>query len=256
MPAATSKLILTYTPPAAALNSGVAVIDTNVTYEAQSVGALDIPISTPVGTIFEVPFGSIAGAQVAIIRNLTANAIGIRINGFGADVVTSPAATILSSLITLANELKSRYNSHIANTNGAFHAVADTANAVTSPNATDLTSAQTLLNEIKADYNAHIINTGGVYHAVNDTLNTITSVDASSLPTAIALANELKVDFNAHRIQSVHFGIDMFRLEAGGTWSMVQPLIPNLNPISSASVTILTAPATVSEFVQFWVFGT
>lgn len=256
MPAVTVKTIVTYTPPAAAANSGIAVIDTSITYEAQSVGVLDVPVATPVGTSFQVPFGSIAGAQLVAIRNLTANAIGVKINGSGLDVVSSPDATILSTLLTLSNELKTRYNSHIANTNGAVHAVADTANVVSAAAATDLATALTLLNEIKADVNAHLANTGGVYHAVADTANAVTSTNATDLPTAVVLANELKADYNRHRVQQVHYSTDLFNLEAGGTWCSAMPTIPSLNPVASASVTILTAPASVSEFIQYWIFGT
>lgn len=256
MPNANLILNLTYTPPASAQNSGIASIPVSITFDAQSVGVLDIPTSTPAGTIFQIPFGSIAGAQLVMVRNLTSNAIGLKINGDGADMVTSPNATILSSLVTLANELKSRYNSHIANTNGAFHAINDTTNVVTSANATDLASSITLLNEMKGDYNAHIANTGGSYHAVVDTANVVTSANGTDLPTAVVLANEMKGDFNNHRTQTIHYGIDLCRMESGGVWSYFQPTIPTLNALSSASISILTPPTTQTETIQYWCFGT
>jgi hypothetical protein len=255
MPTATVRLQLTYTPPAAASNSGVPVIDTPIVYEAQNVGTLDIPPGIAVGTVFQIPFGSIAGAQLLMIKNGTSNSVGVKINGAGPDFVASPDATILSSILTLANEIKSRYNAHIANTNGALHAVPDTANVVTSPNASDLPTAITLLNELKTDLNAHLINTGGAYHAVDDTANTVTSANASDLPTAVVLVNELKADFNNHRVQAVHYSTDTCRLESGGTFSYFQPTIPTVNPINSASVTILTAPG-ATEFISYWVLGT
>lgn len=254
MPTATAKLQLIYTPPAAASNSGIPVIETSVVYEAQNVGTLDIPAGTAVGTVFQIPFGSIGGAQVAIVRNLGASAIGLKINGVGADIVASPDATILSSIVALANEIKADYNSHIANLNGANHAVVDSANIITAANASDLATSLTLLNEIKADFNLHLANTGGAYHAIADTANVVTSANATDLPTAVVLANEIKADFNNHRNQQIHYNTDSFRLESGGTWSNIQPTIPTINPIGSVSITILTSPS-VTEYIQYWILG-
>lgn len=248
-------LSVVYTPPSAAQNTGNASMTVPITFEAQNVGVLDIPTSTPAGTVFEIPFGSISAAQLVIIKNLTPNAIGVKINGAGADIVSAPNATILSTLVALANELKADYNAHIANTNRPLHAVVDTANAVSAANASDLATAITLLNEIKADYNAHIANTGGAYHAVVDTANAVTSSNASDLPSAVVLANELKNDFNAHRTQQVHYVSDTFELETSGVWSSFQSAIPSTNPINSATVTINTPPSTTIGYVQFFVFG-
>lgn len=247
-------LAIVYTPPASPQNSGNASIAVPISFEAQNVGTMDIPAGTPSGTVLQIPFGSIAAAQVVVVRNLTSNAIGVKINGSGADLVEAPNATILSTLIALANEIKADYNSHIANTNGPFHAVVDSANIVTAPNASDLATAVTLLNEIKADYNAHIANTGGAYHAVADTANAVTSANASDLPTAVVLANEIKADFNAHRTQQVHYVNDTFQLETSGVWSNFQSTTPGLNAINSASVTINTPPSVIS-YIQYWVLG-
>jgi|SRR5690606_11467037 len=82
MPNVTINFGLTYTPPAAAQNSGQAVIATTAAYEAQSVGTLDIPTTITPASIIAVPFNAIDnGAQVFMIQNLTANPVGVRLNG-------------------------------------------------------------------------------------------------------------------------------------------------------------------------------
>lgn len=82
MPDVTINFGITYTPPAAAQNSGQAVLNTTASYQAQSVGTMDIPTTITPATVIPVPFNSIdVGAQVCVVRNSTLNPIGIRING-------------------------------------------------------------------------------------------------------------------------------------------------------------------------------
>lgn len=90
------------------------------------------------------------------------------------NVVTSPDATDLSSLIALVNELKTDFNAHIAD--ATVHNSADTTNVVTLPDATDIVSAVALLNAIKSSYEAHRIDT--TVHNAADTTNVVTAMDA------------------------------------------------------------------------------
>lgn len=77
----TATLSLQYTPPGAPVNSGVATLAAVGTYNANSVGTVDVPPGTVVGTTFSIPFSSIAAAKLCVIRNNMSSAIGIRING-------------------------------------------------------------------------------------------------------------------------------------------------------------------------------
>lgn len=115
------------------------------------------------------------------------------------DLVTEAAATDLATSVALANDCKTQYVAHIADTDA--HDAADATNTVAAADATDLATAITLLNEVKGDFNAHVVlaashrgigGAGGV-----DTL-TITTADATDQTTANALANAAKAAFNRH----------------------------------------------------------
>ncbi len=67
--------------------------------------------------------------------------------------ITAPAASDLATAITLANELKSDWGTHVGST--AIHFNADSTNVITANNATVLSDLHTLLNDIKAQFNAH-----------------------------------------------------------------------------------------------------
>lgn len=120
--------------------------------------------------------------------------------------VAPPAdiATYTADLITLANDIKAKYNLHIANT--TYHVAADTTNQITSPNATSLATAITLINEIRTDYNAHLTQTG--VHQMNDTVNPTSLAACTNLQTAIALAHDLQNRFNLHLSQNGVHGYD------------------------------------------------
>jgi hypothetical protein len=109
----------------------------------------------------------------------------------------------LSSAITLANAIKAKFNSHIAD--ATEHATStDTANVVTSPDATDLASLITLTNELTTDYDAHEgdaeLGAAWLYHdaqeAGNVSLAATTAV--TSIPTCIVRLNNMKTQFTAH----------------------------------------------------------
>jgi len=94
---------------------------------------------------------------------------------------------------TLANEIKSDYNTHAAST--TYHVAADT-NLVTSSDSTTLATVITLVNEIKVDFNAHLTESG--VHRTSDTFTTIIAADAIDLTSVYALLNELRTKYNAH----------------------------------------------------------
>lgn len=114
-----------------------------------------------------------------------------------ANTTAAATATNQATAETLANELKTDYNLHIAST--TYHAAADATNAVTSPNASEEATLVTLVNELKADINAHR-NQAGV-HVTNDSNHLITAADATNLATALTLVKEIKADYNAHLIE-------------------------------------------------------
>lgn len=120
-----------------------------------------------------------------------------------ATAMTSTAATAadLPTTITLANELKHKYNLHLAD--AVAHKVADVTNVVTSADAVDLASVETLLNSLKTEFNLHIAST--TYHYTADSSNTVSTANATNLSTAEALANAIQTSFNAH-IQSAPAG--------------------------------------------------
>lgn len=109
-----------------------------------------------------------------------------------------------ADLVTLANEIKSDYNTHRVST--VYHAAADSTNVVTSTNASDLATAITLLNEMRADYNAHLSQSG--VHQLSDATNSVSSPAATTLQSAVTLAHELQDKYNAHLLQMGVHGHD------------------------------------------------
>ena len=102
---------ITWTPPKAITNSGVSTLGTTGVYNAASVGTIDVPPGTVVGTVFSVPFGHIDSLKVIVIRNDMSSDIGVRINGSVTDnfeiaaggelhymAPTAPATTPITSL--------------------------------------------------------------------------------------------------------------------------------------------------------------
>lgn len=71
----------------------------------------------------------------------------------GVALASYAEAPDLATAITRANDVKAKYNTHIAST--TFHYNADATNSTAAANATDLASLITLLNELKGDFNAH-----------------------------------------------------------------------------------------------------
>ena len=102
---------------------------------------------------------------------------------------------LLTYLIRLANDLKTKYNAHIVSL--TEHSATGVTNAVTSPNATDLESLLTLTNELLADYEAHLshsaIHPGAVASSFRLEERSVTTIFGA----ANALAN-MKAKYNLH----------------------------------------------------------
>jgi len=81
----TLTLGIQYTPPSAPTNSGVSTLGTSGTSNAQSVGHVDIPNGTVIGTVFSIPVSSISAVKCVVIKNNMLSDIGVRLNGAVAD---------------------------------------------------------------------------------------------------------------------------------------------------------------------------
>lgn len=138
-----------------------------------------------------VGFGLSDGAKVALF-------------GF---IVTK--ATNLSSAISLANQLKSKFGAHLVLT--GTHRPDDSASAIDVVDADDLQSLVILINRIKKLYNDHLAKGPVTVHQVPDAVNVVATADAEDEATATALVNELYDAYNAHLGQfGVHYVNDAF----------------------------------------------
>lgn len=107
----------------------------------------------------------------------------------------------LPTSITVANQLKTSINAHLASACNAIsgqgsHIAVDGANPVVAATAVDLPTTETLLNACKTAHNAHIALTTA--HPVADATNTVATANATDLPTSIALGTQLITSVNAH----------------------------------------------------------
>lgn len=96
-------------------------------------------------------------------------------------------------LVSYANELKSKFNSHRTDT--GVHHVADGINIINAADATDLSSAITLLNDAMDVINSHFIDV--TVHVVADS-NSVSVASATNLTTALALAAALDTAWGEH----------------------------------------------------------
>lgn len=84
----TTSLGIQWTPPAAADNSGNSTLSTAGTEQAQSVGTIDVPNGTVVGSVLPIPFGSVGAAKVCVVENKMSTEVGVRLNGSLSDEFT------------------------------------------------------------------------------------------------------------------------------------------------------------------------
>lgn len=135
------------------------------------------------------------------------NASAYKVNNVGLPTLT------LWGAITLANDLKSKYNAHIADVTEHTTA-ADSTNTITSANAYDLESLITLVTELVTDYTAHNADaehgTPWLYHAAqNGSTHVLSSTTAPlTLTECNTLLDDLKSKFNAHDADGTSHGTD------------------------------------------------
>lgn len=119
----------------------------------------------------------------------------------------------LAGAIVLANDLKSKFNAHIADAS-AHTTAADSENAVTSADATDYDTLITLVTELLTDYDAHEgdaeLESAWLYHAAQEaTDHSLASTTApTTLTECIIRLTDLKTKLNAHDADDTAHGTD------------------------------------------------
>lgn len=119
----------------------------------------------------------------------------------------------LAGAIELANDLKSKYNAHIADATEHTTAV-DAAHQITSSNATDYDSLVTLVTELLTDYDLHEgdaeLGAAWVYHAAQEASDhSLTSLVAPvTLAECVTKLLDFKSKFNAHDADTTAHGTD------------------------------------------------
>lgn len=107
-----------------------------------------------------------------------------------------PEDDLLIQSVSLANDLKTVYNSHLVQS--GVHLANDMVNGVTSPDATDLASVETLLAEMKDKYNLHMSQPG--VHVEEDVRDAIVASDPTALAMVDSLVSELRAKYGIHRL--------------------------------------------------------
>ena len=119
----------------------------------------------------------------------------------------------LTACITMANDLKSKFNNHIADTSEHTTA-ADTVNTVSSSDAYDFPSLVTLVTELLTDYDAHEgdaeLASTWLYHVAQEaTDHSLASIVAPiTLEEVVTKLDDFKSKFNAHDADSTTHGTD------------------------------------------------
>lgn len=207
-----------------------------MTQNLESRGGL-IKTGTPLDTIPSLDLVNTQGF-IADLEDDTYNTLS--------SVSVTDTATALSDLMSLTNDIKSKYNTHFNNL--AHHFALDTLNAIVSADATDLSSSVTLVNEIKLRFNNHIVEPGLLpppqVHTPDDAINTVTTADAIDLPTAIDLANEIRNKYEVHRLTGSYHSIN------DTTNSLTIIMDPILPPSPVPVATDLTTAAILADLIK------
>jgi hypothetical protein len=129
-------------------------------------------------------------------------AIMMQVEGEDYAQPAGPSVIAAADIVALANEIRTQYIDHIANTGGVWHTAADATNTVALGASVDLATAIALLNELRGDYEAHrVLVGGGPVHTVPDNVNAVVAPVATDAGTALALANDLAAKYDAHRTE-------------------------------------------------------
>ncbi len=152
-----------------------------------------------------LPYGRqyhVRNGRMMLIESLNANVHYLRTAGpfrhakqdtANALTVTMPATTE-TTLVARVNNLKARYQAHIASS--SHHKNPDAVNTISSPDATGTSSAITLANEIRTDLPAHAVKAD--VHFRDDTRLKIACGVATDLATCCALVEEMCSAFTEH----------------------------------------------------------
>jgi len=130
-------------------------------------------------------------AQIKMLAERTGAGSSFHLDAV-ATAITAANASDLATSLTLAEQIRGVYNTHLDS--DAAHKIKDPKPALSA--ATSLATAITLANAIKADYNTHRAST--TYHYNADATNVVTSSDATDQSSLNTLLNEIKTDLNAH----------------------------------------------------------
>lgn len=99
---ATLALSLTYTPPGGAANSGKVSASAGPTYTPQCASTIDVPPSTATGATFAVDFGTVAEAQILLVKNGLPQDLNVFFNGATAGACPLPAGGFIAVGATAA----------------------------------------------------------------------------------------------------------------------------------------------------------
>lgn len=128
-------------------------------------------------------------------------------------LATTPTATGSNALVfAFANDLKAKYNAHLADT--AQHTTgADATNVLTSSDATNLASLITLVSEMITKYTLHEadsqLNSGWSYHQGHATADRslASAIPPTTLTECITRLSDIKSKFNAHDNDATTHGV-------------------------------------------------
>jgi hypothetical protein len=117
--------------------------------EKTLVAAASTSLATSVTAVNEM----LAWYAFHMADTLAHKVVGVALASYTPVSTSLSGAAQLAAAILLANDIKSKYNTHRAST--TYHYTADGANPITAADATDQGSLNTLLVELKADLNLH-----------------------------------------------------------------------------------------------------
>lgn len=202
-----------------ATNSSVAPVATNLATLITLAGDIQVEFTLHMAELSEVEESLVLVNDVRTqyelhMADLTSHGVADAVN-----TISAAIATDYATAVTLANELKAKYNLHIIALAGV-HEHTGIANNVASPDASSVTTLLTLIaelntklaahqaakstleeclalaNDIQIQYNLHIVDLTS--HGVADPGNQSVAAAAIDEATAITLANELKTNYNLH----------------------------------------------------------
>lgn len=169
-------------PAHTALGEGVPPVP--MTQDMKSRGGL-IKNVTPTADVDPLTFVNRNG----YLGNFVDDTFNVVSEGVATDLATSEA-----TVVTLANDLKARYDLHLVQP--GVHVADDFVNGTTAPVAVDLTTAMALLNDVRTKYEAHRIL--ATSHTPVDETNVVAAGAATDLSSAADLANALKSAYSGH----------------------------------------------------------